>query len=169
MFLIWGEIWVFESWLWAVNSLFLRATLHHSRVPGSRSSVQVVRAGAADGGWDGIRGSLHQAHVCWSHCVPVWLHQHTERSAPAARPRADGAVRVLRSGASRPSSQPAVQPAWLVLHTRPAARRRPHSRWTHSPVYFMLDNFNTDGPIKCFIRKTGNSGRKSGYSLRAMV
>lgn len=63
--------------------LTCRATGRHPRVPGSRPALQVVRAGAADGGRDGIRGALHQAHLRRTHGVPVRLHQHSQRPAPA--------------------------------------------------------------------------------------
>lgn len=60
-----------------------RTTGSHPRVPGSWPALQVLRAGAADGGWDGICGALHQTHVHQAHGVPVRLHKHSEWPAPA--------------------------------------------------------------------------------------
>lgn len=70
----------------ALSLLFIRSdrtTGGHPRVPGSWPALQVLRACAADGGRDRIRGALHQTHVRQAHGVPVRLHKHSQRPALA--------------------------------------------------------------------------------------
>lgn len=60
-----------------------RTTCSNPRVPESGATLQVFWPGAANGGWDRIRGALHQTHLRQTHGVPVRLHKHSERPAAA--------------------------------------------------------------------------------------